>query len=405
MVIEEEKMAKKLLTTLKSAFEVDIKGLRELFGSTPAWRHAVELVTNVFDEFLGYQEGMVSPTSCVVTLTKDGNRPAQLTVKDDGGGFKDPTDIYTLFRTTEKRKDPTVSGRFNAGEKQLIAVSREAVIMTRNYTVKFINGVKTVTKHKDPNHHKGTTIEAVLPMVKGDFETALEMLSNVIPPEGINYVVNGEIITRPVAKHQVEVTLPTVVLQEFDGMGISAMKKTNRKTKVEVFSQDKPWLYELGIPVMPLEETAYSYSLNVNQKIPMSMSRDLVKREYIMRLIGLVNEASALDDVILVSEEDQGANFEKESMSYVKDGEALSKLHNTVRPNSLLYSSNISANILAQENGLNITQRGTYDQDTLDRLKKNEITQSTDVAYGNYVPKMPKPSAFEQRCPKCGFVG
>ena len=124
-----------------------------------------------------------------------------------------------------------------------------------------------------------------------------------------------------------------------------------------------------------------------------------------MRLIGLVNEASALDDVILVSEEDQGANFEKESMSYVKDGEALSKLHNTVRPNSLLYSSNISANILAQENGLNITQRGTYDQDTLDRLKKNEITESTDVAYGNYVPKMPKPSAFEQRCPKCGFVG
>ena len=110
-------------------------------------------------------------------------------------------------------------------------------------------------------------------------------------------------------------------------------------------------------------------------------------------------------DVILVSEEDQGANFEKESMSYVKDGEALSKLHNTVRPNSLLYSSNISANIQAQENGLNITQRGTYDQDTLDRLKKNEITQSTDVTYGNFVPTRPQPSSFRQSCPKCGFVG
>jgi hypothetical protein len=125
-------------------------------------------VTNVFDEFLGYVEGAVTPTSCIVELTKDGNRPAQLKVQDDGGGFKDPTDIYTLFRTTEKRNDPTVAGRFNAGEKQLIAVSKEAVIKTRNYTVSFKDGVRNIIKHKDPNHHQGTTVEAVLPMVKED---------------------------------------------------------------------------------------------------------------------------------------------------------------------------------------------------------------------------------------------
>ena len=125
-----------------------------------------------------------------------------------------------------------------------------------------------------------------------------------------------------------------------------------------------------------------------------------------MKLIGLVNEASALDGVMLVDEEDQGANFEKESMSYIKDVNALSKIHTSVRPNSLLWSQNISANIKAQEDGMDITQRGTYDQATLKRLTDNNITQSTNVAYGNYTPTMPQPMIepnVVQSCPECGF--
>ena len=175
---------------------------------------------------------------------------------------------------------------------------------------------------------------------------------------------------------------------------------------MEIFEAETPWLYELGIPVMTLEDTQFKYSLNVHQKIPLSMSRDLVARNYIMKLIGLVNEASALDGVMLVDEEDQGANFEKESMSYIKDVNALSKIHTSVRPNSLLWSQNISANIKAQEDGMDITQRGTYDQATLKRLTDNNITQSTNVAYGNYTPTIPQPMIepnVVQSCPECGF--
>jgi hypothetical protein len=136
------------------------------------------------------------------------------------------------------------------------------------------------------------------------------------------------------------------------------------------------------------------------------MSRDLVARNYIMKLIGLVNESSALDGVMLVDEEDQGANFEKESMSYIKDTNALSKIHNTVRPNSMLYSSNTSANIQAQMDGNDIVQRGTYDQETLKRLTDNNIAQSTNVAYGNFVPPQVTPQSepnVVQSCPNCGF--
>jgi hypothetical protein len=93
-------------------------------------------------------------------------------------------------------------------------------------------------------------------------------------------------------------------------------------------------------------------------------------------------------------------------MSYIKDVTALSKIHSTVRPNSLLWSQNISANIKAQEDGMDITQRGTYDQATLKRLTDNNITQSTNVAYGNYTPTIPQPMIepnVVQSCPECGF--
>ncbi len=136
------------------------------------------------------------------------------------------------------------------------------------------------------------------------------------------------------------------------------------------------------------------------------MSRDLVARNYIMKLIGLVNEASALDGVMLVDEEDQGASFEKESMSYIKDVNALSKIHNTVRPKSMLWSSNTSANIQAQMDGNDIIQRGTYDQATLKRLTDSNIAQSTNVAYPNFVPPQPQPESepnLVQSCPNCGF--
>jgi len=394
-----------MATKSKNMIDVDLKGYRELLRSVPAWRHAIELVTNVFDEFLGYVEGMISPTGCRVTLSKEGRNPARLVVEDDGGGFINPSDIYTLFGSTEKRKDSTVAGRFNSGDKQLLAVAKEAIVKTKNLTVKFINGTRQITKHKDPkNYHEGTTIEAFLSWNKEEYETALTMLQSVIPPEGINYVVNDEMIIRPDSKSVVEVTLPTPVLQEFDG--ITAMKTSRRKTKVEVFEQPEPWLYELGIPVCRLEHTEYRYSLNVHQKIPLPQSRDFVSPAYLYRLIGLVNEAAAKQDILLVSEEDQGANFEKDSLEYVEEPEQLGKIVNAMRPKSDLYSSNTTANIMSQENGNQIIGRGTYGKKTLERLQKNNIRQTSNTVYGNPVFSRPEPESpvhVDARCPRCGF--
>jgi len=50
-------------------------------------------------------------------------RVATITVADDApDGFCDMRDAYTLFKETYKRKDPIKRGRFNFGEKQVLAM-------------------------------------------------------------------------------------------------------------------------------------------------------------------------------------------------------------------------------------------------------------------------------------------
>src|SRR5438132_9807071 len=100
-------------------FEVDVAGLAELEGGKPPYRLAFEPIANVFDEFRGYEEGRKRPSYCAVTLVHSANpRGVLLTVADDGPGFSNERDIWTLFASTGKRSAAGVSGRFNVGEKQ-----------------------------------------------------------------------------------------------------------------------------------------------------------------------------------------------------------------------------------------------------------------------------------------------
>ena len=134
-----------------NAFEVDAKGLQEILGAVPTWRHALELVANVFDEYKGYND-RTKPSVCRVDATREG-RKTRLLVSDDGAGFEYVEDIWTFFGTTGKRHTAEVSGRFNAGDKQLFAIATEATIHTGMHQVLFHNGIRTHTKFRSEDKH------------------------------------------------------------------------------------------------------------------------------------------------------------------------------------------------------------------------------------------------------------
>ena len=394
---------KEIMTTKGKAnlFEVDANGLREVIGGQESWRQVIELVANVFDEYRGYNTERIAPVHCEVTLTKDGRNPAVLTVEDDGAGFEDVTDIWTFFRSTSKRSSATVSGRFNAGEKQLLAMALEAEVLTNNHRVTFKDGQRKHTKHRKLVF-PGTKITASFRWNFVEFDVAVQQLESVIPPQGLGYIVNGVLIQPPEQIATARVPLPTVLLKNVDGM--TALRETTRQTNVQVLDPggNVPTLYELGVPVCALDHE-FPYSLNVEQKIPVPLTRDMVSKSYIERLIGQVLQSTALDGMSLLNDDHADATFINGSFKYITDEDALATLTEDLFPNAVQWSSDTQSNAYATLEGMTVLSRGKFGRETQERLKQNNLLPTALDQFGNrkqvrshdMVQKVPA------QCPSC----
>jgi len=384
-------------STKSPTFQVDMKGLSEVIGGAESWRHVNELIANVFDEFNGYDHDTKRPTNCEVTFTKEGRKNAILTVTDDGAGFAEISDTWTFFRSTAKRSSSTVSGRFNAGEKQLIALADEAEIISGSHTVKFAKGSHKHTKHKT-EQISGTRITVSLKWNAATFQKALEQLENVIAPSGLIYTVNGKEINNGSDHVQtVNVSLPTVILSDVDG--VFALRSTVRKTDVEIIRSVVPWLYELGMPVCEMPDE-FPYSLNVQQKVPVPMSRDMVTPAYVARLGGTVIEACPA----ILSEAHADAAFVKPMFDHIKNPQAVREVSARVFPKSKRWSSNPRSNAMATLEGNDILPRGKFGSAFTSALNDTEAIPSASAAFPVPDAPPPKPPESDQvRCPSCDF--
>lgn len=254
------------MTQKKAWFEVDHKGMRELHSGRESWQLIKELVSNSFDE--------ESVTDCVVVLKSKTGRTAELTVYDNGKGFADIKDAWTLMAHTPKRDKPTVRGRFNIGEKELLCTAQSATILTSGYRISFSDSGRRVVKANTI----GTTIKATLYLGSRQVETAIGMLKQILPPKNIHYSINGIYVLYKAPDVTTEATLETVLWKD------NIESHPRRKTEIEIYRNDN-WLYEMGIPVQKLE---CDYGINVIQKIPMPPNRDVVKDKYLQGIYTLV---------------------------------------------------------------------------------------------------------------------
>jgi hypothetical protein len=259
----------------KNWFEVDRKGLKELQEGKTKTFVVRELLQNAFDEDI---------TSCKLYLSYNGYNKATIIVEDDSPvGFRDLTDAYTLFKKTYKREDAQKRGRFNLGEKQVFAICDSAEIITTIGGVRFDETGRTSLRKK---RQAGSVITINLKMTVEELRECFEYAQQILFPVGIDYTVtmsinNGEFfeVKEPkyVAPFKVfEATLKTEI--EFDG----AFRPTSRKTKVNLHKTNgKQLLYEMGIPVCEIE---CDYSIDVQQKVPLSADRDSVPTSYLRDL-------------------------------------------------------------------------------------------------------------------------
>lgn len=269
-------------------FEIDVRSFRAQNVGRPAEHLIREAVQNAFDENPDHVRVKVEPAK---------GRGLVVTVSDDGPGFSDEKDIWTIF-SSGKRDDPTKRGRLGRGLKELISVASEAEVLTAGKRIVFEWKSGTLKRTARRKETAGTTVTATVPSwTKSKIPAITEYLRKFIPPEGTAMSVNGVVNARPTADHDIKASLMTTV---YDEGGVP--KETFRTTTIRLFNSDNGrWIYEMGIPVEPIpDEDGFEWSIDIAQRTPLRPERDMLPRLYVHHLYAHV--ANALMDKLPVEE-------------------------------------------------------------------------------------------------------
>jgi len=260
-----------------SWFDVSKAGLAKLREGSPKSAMVMELVQNCWD---------TNATICDITIEKLGNGLYELEVADDDpNGFKDLSHAYTLFAESEKKTQATKRGRFNIGEKLVLALCQMACIESTTGTVVFH---QNDTRQENPKNTipVGSRFTGQIRMNQRDVQEIRDALFSLLPPSTCKTTFNGEQVPCRDTPYQIQVTLPTVI-----GDDEGVLRPSRRKTTVEIHEVEgleEPMIYEMGIPVVASGD---KYHVNVMQKIPLTLDRTNVTPAFLRDIRHAVAEA------------------------------------------------------------------------------------------------------------------
>jgi hypothetical protein len=299
-------------SALMPTFEVDKEGLARIVGRKGKSFVLTELLQNAWDEDSTLVDvalrWLEEPTDA------ESHGLAELVVEDDDpDGFTNIAHAYTLFADSEKKADAEKRGRFNIGEKYVIAVCDQAVVDTTTGIVIFEPKGRIM---QDPIRDKGSKFVGQLRLTRDEYAEVEDVASRLIPPDGVVTTFNGQELAHREPVRVIEDRFWT----EFG----PDLKRTIRKAEArlhEPVGDERAMIYEMGIPVV---ETGDRFHVDVQQKVPLNVERDNVTPAFLrdVRRI-VVNQAHDL-----LTEDDGGAGWvtdalEDEEVSPVALGAAL----------------------------------------------------------------------------------
>jgi hypothetical protein len=263
-----------------SWFDVDPKGLRAVLARRGPEFILYELIAN------GWDEPGVSKVEA--QLSKTGHDAYSLLVQDNAPqGFHDLSHAYTLFAPSKKLTDVESRGRWNWGEKLVVANAESAMITTTKGQVIF---------HRDGRRYTTDLIQPIGTMVSLDFQLTEAQAKSLdraarllLPPEKVLTYWDKKALQRPPLVQTAHGPMPTEVADEHGNL-----RPTKRNTDIQLFfvpEGEQAWLYEMGIPVCELD---MPWHVNVLQKIPLTMDRESVRPAFLKVLyVTIMNEAYA----------------------------------------------------------------------------------------------------------------
>jgi len=322
------------------------------------------------------------------TLIRQPNSPfVEITVKDNNPkGFNDIAHAYTLFAESEKKTDPTKRGRFNMGEKMVLALARNARISTTTGAVIFDEGQGyRLSRRAADKTDVGSIVWMEVRMTRQEEEEVRERINWLLPPEfnteemKMSTTFDGEEIEfRKPLTMGTNISLKTVADTQGDGI----LRSTKRQTTIEIHKPragEVAMVYEMGLPVVELPDD--KYSVNVMQKVPMDLSRDNIPPSFRRALRGEVLNLTAN----LLSKEDAMATWVKEALEHDNlDKKTIDKTMDKMfgEKRAIFNPQDPEANALATSAGYTIVSGGSLSTGAWNNVKSTGKTVSSSRVGG-----------------------
>lgn len=364
-------------------FEVDPKGLRKLLAGRDYGFIINELAQNAFDE-----EGVTELT--IEIRPVDGKRQVRVLVADDSpNGFRRLSDAWTLFAESYKKGNPLQRGRFDLGEKLVISLCKQAEIVSTTGGVRFENNKRSTLRRK---RERGTLVSLTVPATKAQQDEMEAAVQRLIAPKSIRVMFNGNPVNRQHPLRTFNAALPTVNVDE-EGQ----LRPSRRQTDVKVYEANGSgaWLYEMGIPVVSIKAT---WTLDVQQKVPLNMDRDNVSPAFLRKLYAHTLNAMAE----ALPEEDAASDWVVQGTSAKEiEAEAFSAvLDKSMGKDRVIYDpSDPEANMKAASKGHTVVRGNQLSQGQRDNIRRMRNDGHDPLRPAGRVFPSPKPYSDDPDAP------
>jgi len=349
--------------------DIDLDGFKELQAGRAKWSFVREMISNSLDEKV---------KNCTVTInTKDPDY--LITIIDDGEGFKNLKDAYTLFGSTDKRQDPETRGRFNLGDKEFAAVAKSLQIQSTTGTVEFTEDRQR--KESNDCTKRGTHVTALVDWTEKEIEEVMNMVQIFQPPRETKLWLQTPDDVKPTLVTNSQLVgkemeyLETILLEGF------VMEKVSRTTDVLIYDlkrkQKYGWLYELGVPIQEIE---CPYNVDVQQKVPMTPNRASVSDKYLSDIYATVVNCIYEDmETGELAQEWVHQSFK----SIWLDDKAVKHMFNLRYPHgAVLESNNLQANERAQAEGYQVLRESELSTREVSKFRGASVLKDAAEQFG-----------------------
>lgn len=358
-----------LLTEIvERRFEIDTEGFKTQMSEMSLWRLIQEVISNSFDET------PVSEITCKIAENKKGQ--VVVDVIDNGDGFRNEKDIYTLFGDSYKRVHKNKRGRYNLGDKQFLARAISGWVKTRETLIEVQDDSRR--RSKIP-FFKGAQVHAVFDLEEDEtFESTIIGVQKVAVPEGKKLIVNNTEVKPKTLIKKFKARLPTVIAEGAN------MKLVRRVEDTQIFLYEKepdeePIIYELGCVVQEIEQDI-QWHVDVQQKIPQTTERDVISNAYLQKLYTEITE----NTIDLIKDNNSGANWISDALKRTNvetSKQILQKRYGT--DNVMIKSSDHRENERALEAGVHLVKSGELDSEVVANLKSQGTIKYASVEYSS----------------------